>query len=117
MWSQHDWCEKPIPTWFSDLGPVGAINRTAVPPKELDQWRTEGTIDYLGASDCAGCDRQQDCVVLPSYREGLPPIPRRRLAMGKPLIGTAVPGCRDVIVDGQTGFLFMVRSAHRWRRC
>ena len=97
---------------FQILGPVGAINRTAVPPKELDQWRAEGIIDYLGASDDVRIAMAQaDCVVLPSYREGLPRSLVEGSAMGKPLIGTDVPGCRDVIVDGQTGFLCKVRSA------
>jgi glycosyltransferase involved in cell wall biosynthesis len=97
---------------FQILGPVGAINRTAVPPEELERWRAEGTIGYLGASDDVRVAMERaDCVVLPSYREGLPRSLVEGSAMGKPLIGTDVPGCRDVIVDGQTGFLCQVRSA------
>jgi glycosyltransferase involved in cell wall biosynthesis len=54
---------------------------------------------------------QADCIVLPSYREGLPRALLEGSAMGKPLIATDVPGCRDVVADGETGYLCEVRSA------
>ena len=97
---------------FQMLGPVGAINRTAVPSEELERWRAEGIIDYLGVSDdVRDAIQQSDCVVLPSYREGLPRALLEGSAMGKPLIATDVAGCRDVVIDGQTGFLCDARSA------
>jgi len=97
---------------FQMLGPVGAINRTAVPSAKLERWQTEGVIDYLGVSDDVRVAMEQaDCIVLPSYREGLPKSLLEGSAMGKPLIATDVPGCRDVIVDGETGYLCEARSA------
>ena len=97
---------------FQILGQLGAINRTAVPSSELARWRAEGIIDYLGESDdVRGAIGQADCIVLPSYREGLPRALLEGSAMGKPLIATDVPGCRDVVVDGETGYLCEVRSA------
>ena len=45
------------------------------------------------------------CVVLPSYREGTSKVLLEAAAMGRPLIATDVPGCREVIKDGVTGFL------------
>jgi glycosyltransferase involved in cell wall biosynthesis len=44
-------------------------------------------------------------VVLPSYREGLPRALLEGGAMGRPLVATDVPGCRDVVEDGVNGFL------------
>jgi glycosyltransferase involved in cell wall biosynthesis len=54
---------------------------------------------------------QADCIVLPSYREGLPRALREGSAMSKPLIATDVPHCRDVVEDGNTGYLCAERSA------
>jgi glycosyltransferase involved in cell wall biosynthesis len=51
-----------------------------------------------------------DCVVLPSYREGLPRSLMEASAMGKPVIATDVPGCRDVVEDGVTGLLCAPQS-------
>ncbi|MBA3512352.1 MAG: glycosyltransferase family 4 protein [Sphingomonas sp.] len=97
---------------FQMLGSIAANNRTAVPPSALERWRDEGIIDYLGKSDdVRTAIEQADCIVLPSYREGLPRALLEGSAMGKPLIATDVPGCRDVVVDGNTGYLCAERSA------
>lgn len=56
---------------------------------------------------------QADCLVLPSYyREGIPRTLMEGAAMGKPLITTNNVGCRDVVIDGKTGFLCPVKDAH-----
>ena len=52
-----------------------------------------------------------DCVVLPSYREGLPRALLEAAAMERPIIATDVAGCRDVVIDGETGFLCAVRDS------
>lgn len=97
---------------FQLLGPTGANNRTAVPSSVVERWRAEQIIEYLGESDDVRLAIEQaDCIVLPSYREGLPRALLEGSAMGKPVIATDVPGCRDVVVDGQTGFLCAGRSA------
>jgi len=97
---------------FQLLGPAGAINRTAVPGYEVERWQSECIIDYLGATDDVRTAMSQaDCIVLPSYREGLPRSLLEGSAMGKPLIATDVPGCRDVVEDGETGYLCEARSA------
>ena len=46
-----------------------------------------------------------DCVVLPSYREGIPRVLLEAMAMGKPIITTNSPGCKNVCLDGINGFL------------
>lgn len=97
---------------FQLLGPVDAGNRTAITHAELDRWVAEGTIDYLGETDdvrpfIAACH----VVVLPSYREGLPRSLLEGAAIGRPLIATDVPGCRDVVDDGVNGLLCAPRDA------
>ena len=97
---------------FQMLGRVGADNRTAVPSALVERWQAEGVIEYLGESDDVRTAMDQaDCIVLPSYREGLPRALLEGSAMSKPLIATDVPGCREVVEDGRTGFLCAVRSA------
>jgi glycosyltransferase involved in cell wall biosynthesis len=97
---------------FQMLGPLGANNRTAVPSAAVERWRAEKVVEYLGDSDdVRAAMAQADCIVLPSYREGLPRTLLEGSAMGKPLIATDVPGCRDVVVEGETGYLCADRSA------
>ena len=97
---------------FQLLGPSGVDNRTAVPAETVTQWQDEGIVEYLGeCNDVRPYVGSAHCVVLPSYREGLPRTLLEGSAMGKPLIATAVPGCREVVVEGETGFLCEARSA------
>jgi glycosyltransferase involved in cell wall biosynthesis len=96
---------------FHLLGFLDVPNRTAVTRSEVDAWVTEGLIDYLGSSDdVRPFIAAADCVVLPSYREGLPRVLLEGSAMGRPLIASDVPGCRHVVEDGRNGFLCKVRD-------
>lgn len=97
---------------FQLLGFLDVANRTAIARREVEGWVTEGLIEYLGHSDdVRPVIAAADCVVLPSYREGLPRVLLEGAAMGKPLIATDVPGCRQVVEDGRNGFLCAVRDA------
>jgi glycosyltransferase involved in cell wall biosynthesis len=99
-------------TRFEMLGFLDVENRTAVPRSDVEAWGAEGLIDYLGPSnDVRPAIAGADCVVLPSYREGLPRTLLEAAAMAKPLITTDVPGCRQVVDQGMNGFLAEVRSA------
>jgi len=94
------------------LGFADVDNRTAVPRAVLEAWQAEGLIDYLGATDdVRPFIAQADCIVLPSYREGVPRALVEASAMAKPIIATDVPGARDAVDDGLTGYLCEVRSA------
>ncbi|PSJ41734.1 glycosyltransferase family 4 protein [Allosphingosinicella deserti] len=96
---------------FQLLGFLDAENRTAVPRANVDAWQAEGLIDYLGhASDVRPFIAQAGCVVLPSYREGLPRSLLEAAAMAQPLIATNVPGCRQVVEHGVNGFLCAPRD-------
>ena len=88
------------------LGPVDAGNRTGIRRDELDRWIAEGLVDYLGeTADVRPFIEQATAVILPSYREGLSRSLLEAAAMGRPLIATDVPGCRELIDDGVNGFL------------
>jgi len=102
---------------FALLGFVDSANRTAVGRAELDSWVGEGLVEYLGASDDVRPHiLRADCVVLPSYREGLPRALLEGAAMAKPLIATDVPGCRDVVRQGENGLLCAVRDSNALAR-
>jgi len=97
---------------FQLLGPVGVDNPSAITQNDVDGWVREGIIEYLGeAHDVRPMIEAADCVVLPSYREGMPRTLMEASSMGRPIVATNVPGCRDVVADGVNGVLCEVRSA------
>ena len=95
---------------FQVLGAADGGKR-GVPAAEIAHWKTEGLVEYLGTtSDVRPYIAAVDCVVLPSYREGMPRVLLEAAAMGRLLIGADVPGCRQIVRDGETGFLAEARS-------
>jgi glycosyltransferase involved in cell wall biosynthesis len=95
---------------FQLLGDLGTGPR-AVSREELESWIAAGTVEYLGSTpDVRPFIAAADCLVLPSYREGLPRSLLEGAAMGRPLIATDAPGCRNLIEPGVTGFPCDVRS-------
>jgi glycosyltransferase involved in cell wall biosynthesis len=97
---------------FRILGPMGAENRSAIPPETVASWSPETDLDYLGeTSDVRPFLQGADCVVLPSYREGAPRTLIEAAAMGRAVIATDVPGCRAVVHDNITGFLCRLQDA------
>lgn len=97
---------------FRLLGPIDPGNRTGIRQAELDSWIAEGVIDYLGSTDEVRPHiAEASVIVLPSYREGLPRTLLEGAAMGRPLIATDVPGCRELVEQGVNGLLCEVRDA------
>lgn len=98
-------------TRFQVLGTREAHPKS-VPTETVRRWEEEGHVEFLGsASDVRPFIARVDCVVLPSYREGLPRVLLEASAMGRAVIGTDVPGCRHVVEDAINGFLCEPRSA------
>lgn len=96
---------------FQLLGFLGVDNPSAISREQIAEWVTEGVVDYLGATDdVRGHMARADCVVLPSYREGLPRSLLEAAAMALPLVTTDATGCRDTVVDGVTGLLCRPRD-------
>lgn len=86
-------------------------NPDAIVQHELDAWIGDGTLSYLGRlSDVRPALAASSVFVLPSYGEGTPRTVLEAMAMGRPVITTDVPGCRETVVDGDNGFLVPVRS-------
>jgi glycosyltransferase involved in cell wall biosynthesis len=88
------------------------LNPSAISEAELSAWQDEGVVEMRGQvadprQDYAACQ----VFVLPSYREGLPRVNLEAMATGRAVISTDVPGCRETVVDGETGLLVPVRDA------
>jgi len=82
-------------------------NPNSVTEAELRAWDAEGVVRWLGpVRDVAGLLAGVHIFCLPStYREGLPKAVLEAMAAGKPVVATDIPGCREAVVDGETGFL------------
>ncbi|ENM1934399.1 glycosyltransferase family 4 protein [Vibrio cholerae] len=98
---------------FQLLGDCGVPNPSVIGREEIALWEKEGIVEYLGTTDdVRPIIAQADCLVLPSYyREGIPRTLMEGAAMAKPIITTDNVGCRDVVLDGQTGYLCEVKNA------
>ena len=92
---------------FADVSNVSAISG-----EQLAQWGALPGISWLGPSDTMeDIYAMADCVVLPSYREGMPRSLLEAGAMGLPVIATDVPGCRQIVKHGYNGLLCEARSS------
>tara|TARA_A100001037_G_scaffold296711_1_gene317594 strand:+ start:563 stop:1705 length:1143 start_codon:yes stop_codon:yes gene_type:complete len=80
-------------------------NPASIPKQILNKWADEGIVEVVGASDdIAGEYARAHIAVLPSYREGLPKSLIEAASCGRPIVATDVPGCREVCIEGETGY-------------
>jgi glycosyltransferase involved in cell wall biosynthesis len=99
-------------TKFQILGSYYFDNPSAISEDEVKSWVNEGIIDYLGYTDAVLEKIEKvDCVVLPSYREGLSRVLLEAGSMLKPIITTDVTGCREVVDNGYNGFLVSAKDS------
>ena len=92
---------------------VGGVdeNPQSIKQYELDNWISEGLIDYWGfRDDIAEVMSKANVIVLPSYRDGLPKCLIEAAACSRATITTDVPGCRDAILPKKTGLLINVKD-------
>jgi glycosyltransferase involved in cell wall biosynthesis len=88
------------------VGDTDAANPASVDPAVLDEWRREGHVEFWGfREDMRAVWEEAHIAVLPSLREGMPKSLLEAAACGRPLIATAVPGCRELVRDGENGLL------------
>lgn len=87
---------------------VGTSDGTArsVPHETVRRWQAEGTIVWLGQlADVRPVIARSAALVLPSYGEGASRSVQEAMAMGRPVITTSAPGCREMIEPGVNGLL------------
>lgn len=86
-------------------------NPDAIEQKELDNWINEGLFNFWGKlDDVKPAIAASSIYVLPSYREGTPRTVLEAMAMGRPIITTDAPGCRETVIDGYNGYLVPVKA-------
>lgn len=98
--------EKYPNVTFKLLGMRGVKNPSAIPDEIMDKWIDEKNVIYLGETrDVIPFINDCTCVVLPSYREGIPFVLLEGASLQRPIITTNVVGCKEVINDGYNGFI------------
>jgi N,N'-diacetylbacillosaminyl-diphospho-undecaprenol alpha-1,3-N-acetylgalactosaminyltransferase len=97
---------------FLHLGLVDGASSGGIPSGDIAEFARQCGVRYLGFKD--DIDRYlrgSDIVVLPSYREGTPRSLIEALALGKCIITTDVPGCRETVLAGWNGYLCTASSS------
>jgi len=91
---------------FQILGPHDPNLPHAVSASILGSWQQNTAIELLGhQKDVRPFIRSAHVCVLPSYREGTPRSVLEAMSMGRPIVTTDAPGCRETVVEGVNGFL------------
>lgn len=102
--SKHPQAQFDLVGWIDD-------NPDAIKQQDLDSWINEGLFNFWGKlDDVQPAIAASSIYVLPSYREGTPRTVLEAMAMGRPIITTDAPGCRETVIDGQNGYLVPVKS-------
>lgn len=104
MRAAHPECEFSLAGWIDD-------SPDAISEDELRAWTASGAINYLGRlDDVRPAIARSSVYVLPSYREGTPRTVLEAMAMGRAIITTDAPGCRQTVEEGVNGNLVAPRS-------
>lgn len=91
---------------FALVGGLDPDNPSAIAEEVIKSWVNGGVVEWWGqVADMRSVYRDAHVVVLPSHREGMPKALLEASASCRPTIATDVPGCRDAVVDGVTGYL------------
>ncbi|MCO7639632.1 glycosyltransferase family 4 protein [Pseudomonas sp. S 311-6] len=103
--SKHPEVEFHLVGWIDQ-------NPDAISQTELDSWISEGLIKFWGKlQDVRPAITASSVYVLPSYREGTPRTVLEAMAMGRAIITTNAPGCKETVIDSENGFLVPIKSA------
>lgn len=94
------------------VGSPDDCNPLSFSSSDVNRWSEESQIEYLGRrSDIDEQMQAADIIALPTYyREGLPKVLLEAGRAGRSVVTTDIPGCRDLVVDGENGFLVKPRE-------
>ena len=102
--AQYPEAEFHLVGWMDD-------NPSAISQQELETWVNDKIVNYWGKlSDVRPAITASSVYVLPSYREGTPRTVLEAMAMGRAVITTDAPGCRETVSHGVNGYLVAVKS-------
>ena len=98
--------KKSYPFISFDL--LGGVEKNidAIPIENINAWVNQNLITYYGeVADVRKAIERCSIYVLPSYREGTPRSVLEAMSMGRPIITTDVPGCKNTVINGFNGYL------------
>ena len=102
---------KDVEFWI--VGELDAENPATIDKDDLVRWVEEDVVYYHGfIKDVRNIIAESDCIVLPSYREGLPRIVIEGMSMAKPVITTKTAGCSETVDDGINGYLVKLKDVN-----
>jgi glycosyltransferase involved in cell wall biosynthesis len=97
---------------FVVVGPEESDQNDAIEPHRLEDLKRRGIVNFLGwRDDTRSCYAIMDAFALPSHREGVPRACMEAAAMKLPVIASDIRGCREIVLNGESGILVPVRSA------
>lgn len=85
-------------------------NPSSINLNKLESWVERGAVEWKGHTEVQPWLAISSVFVLPSYREGVPASTQEAMAMGRPVITTDVPGCRETVINEDNGFLVPVQD-------
>lgn len=98
--------KSDIDVEFWIIGELDEGNPSMIKKHELLQWIETGVVTYHGfLNDVKPMIEKSDCIVLPSYREGMSRTILEAMSMERAVITSDVPGCRQMVEDGKNGYL------------
>ena len=93
-------------TQFTILGQIDTLNIGALQQAELDDLIASCVVEYQGqVNNVKDWIANSHVFVLPSYREGVPRSTQEAMAIGRAIITTDVPGCRETVIQNRNGFI------------
>ncbi len=104
--------QKPgIQFWL--IGEIDKENPSSISNEDLMKWIRDPNIHYHGATEnIRKFIEKSDCIILPSYREGMPKVIMESMSMERPVITTDTAGCRETVDENVNGYLVPVRNAN-----
>ncbi len=98
---------------FKVVGDLDEENPSQITQETLLSWINDELIQYVSfKEDIRDEIAKASCVVLPSYREGMPRTILEAMSMERPVIVSDVPGCRETVINGKNGFLCKPRDVN-----
>lgn len=98
---------------FKMIGDVDPGNPSALSKEELEAACIPGYVEWKGHNkDVRPALIAADIVCLPSYREGLPKSLIEAMAIGRAIVTTDVPGCRECVAEGVNGYMVPAKDAN-----
>ena len=104
--------EAGVMARFVLVGDPDPENPSSISHEQLRLWQESGLVEYWGhRNDMAVVLSQANVVCLPSYLEGFPKVLVEASACGRAIVTTDVPGCREIVRQGDNGFLVPPRDS------